>query len=189
MKSPCECVHVRIFEAITCRTMCNWPASAASDRGRHPACPSMRSARTCVAHSEGITHEPRFLRAVLHHALRQPASACGSGWRCASRWATDPNGSTAFGWMFGLIAGAVLVAVGVIASLWHLGKPARVWRAFSQWRSSWMSREGVFAIACFASCGPALPRHVGVGTADGPTRLDRRTAGDRLRLRRCIPRR
>lgn len=54
------------------------------------------------------------------------------------------------GWVLGLIAGAALVAAGVIASLWHLGKPARVWRAFSQWRSSWMSREGVFAIACFA---------------------------------------
>jgi DMSO reductase anchor subunit len=54
------------------------------------------------------------------------------------------------GWVLGLFAGAALVAIGVIASLWHLGKPARVWRAFSQWRSSWMSREGVFAIACFA---------------------------------------
>ena len=54
------------------------------------------------------------------------------------------------GWVFGLMAGAVLVAIGVTASLWHLGKPARVWRAFSQWRTSWMSREGVFAIVCFA---------------------------------------
>jgi sulfite dehydrogenase (quinone) subunit SoeC len=62
-----------------------------------------------------------------------------------------PEWFDGLGWMFGLIAGAVLVAVGVIASLWHLGKPARVWRAFSQWRSSWMSREGVFAIACFVS--------------------------------------
>lgn len=51
------------------------------------------------------------------------------------------------GWVFGLIAGAVLVGTGVLASLWHLGKPMRVWRAFSQWRSSWMSREGVFAVA------------------------------------------
>lgn len=54
------------------------------------------------------------------------------------------------GWALGLITGGVLVATGVIASLWHLGKPMRVWRAFSQWRSSWMSREGVFAIACMA---------------------------------------
>lgn len=54
------------------------------------------------------------------------------------------------GWALGLITGGVLVAIGVIASLWHLGKPMRVWRAFSQWRSSWMSREGVFAIASMA---------------------------------------
>lgn len=60
-----------------------------------------------------------------------------------------PEWFEGLGWMFGLVVGAVLVAVGVIASLRHLGKPARVWRAFSQWRSSWMSREGVFAIACF----------------------------------------
>ncbi|TXI47091.1 MAG: hypothetical protein E6Q50_14255 [Lysobacter sp.] len=54
------------------------------------------------------------------------------------------------GWALGLIAGAALVVIGTLASLWHLGKPTRVWRAFSQWRSSWMSREGVFALAAFA---------------------------------------
>ena len=60
------------------------------------------------------------------------------------------------GWALGLIAGGVLVATGVIASLWHLGKPMRVWRAFSQWRSSWMSREGVFAIACMGVAASAV---------------------------------
>lgn len=60
-----------------------------------------------------------------------------------------PEWFDGLGWALGLIAGGVLVAAGVIASLWHLGKPLRVWRAFSQWRSSWMSREGVFAIAAF----------------------------------------
>lgn len=61
-----------------------------------------------------------------------------------------PQWFDGLGWMLGLLAAAALVAAGVIASLWHLGKPARVWRAFSQWRSSWMSREGVFAVAAFA---------------------------------------
>ena len=51
------------------------------------------------------------------------------------------------GWFFALLLGAVLTTIGIVASLWHLGKPLRVWRAFSQWRTSWMSREGVMAVA------------------------------------------
>lgn len=54
------------------------------------------------------------------------------------------------GWFFALLLGAVLTTIGIVASLWHLGKPMRVWRAFSQWRSSWMSREGVMAVATLA---------------------------------------
>lgn len=54
-------------------------------------------------------------------------------------------------WAFALLAGAALTTAGIVASLWHLGKPARVWRAFSQWRTSWMSREGVMALAALAA--------------------------------------
>ena len=43
----------------------------------------------------------------------------------------------------GLGAGFLLVSSGLASSLGHLGKPERAWRAFSQWRSSWLSREGV----------------------------------------------
>jgi DMSO reductase anchor subunit len=52
-----------------------------------------------------------------------------------------------------LALGALLAASGLVSSLLHLGKPARAWRAFSQWRSSWLSREGLFAVATF---GPVL---------------------------------
>ena len=38
-----------------------------------------------------------------------------------------------------------LIGAGIIASTWHLGHPERAWRALSQWRSSWLSREGVLA--------------------------------------------
>jgi len=47
----------------------------------------------------------------------------------------------------------VLVSVGLVSSLFHLGKPQRAWRAFSQWRTSWLSREGVAAVATYV---PAL---------------------------------
>lgn len=35
----------------------------------------------------------------------------------------------------------LLLAAGLIASFFHLGRPERAWRAASQWRSSWLSRE------------------------------------------------
>lgn len=46
-----------------------------------------------------------------------------------------------------LALGFVLTTVGLLSSLAHLGKPLRAWRAFSQWRSSWLSREGVMSMA------------------------------------------
>ena len=47
-----------------------------------------------------------------------------------------------------LAAGALFAVTGLFSSVAHLGKPMRAWRAFSQWRSSWLSREGVLALAC-----------------------------------------
>ena len=49
----------------------------------------------------------------------------------------------------GLMIGLVVAAIGLSLSLFHLGHPERAWRALSQWRSSWLSREGVLAIATF----------------------------------------
>jgi DMSO reductase anchor subunit len=43
----------------------------------------------------------------------------------------------------------VFAAGGLMSSVFHLGRPERAWRAFSQWRSSWLSREGVMAVATF----------------------------------------
>ncbi len=42
-----------------------------------------------------------------------------------------------------------LIVTGLISSTGHLGRPERAWRALSQWRSSWLSREGVMAILTF----------------------------------------
>ncbi len=52
---------------------------------------------------------------------------------------------------FGISLG--LVSLGLLASTAHLGHPERAWRAFSQWRSSWLSREGVAAMLTYI---PAL---------------------------------
>ncbi|MGC4024089.1 MAG: dimethyl sulfoxide reductase anchor subunit [Mesorhizobium sp.] len=41
------------------------------------------------------------------------------------------------------------ICVGLLSSTLHLGNPQRAWRALSQWRSSWLSREGVMALASF----------------------------------------
>ena len=45
------------------------------------------------------------------------------------------------------------ITIGLMSSSLHLGHPERSWRAFSQWRSSWLSREGVSSMATYA---PAL---------------------------------
>jgi sulfite dehydrogenase (quinone) subunit SoeC len=49
-----------------------------------------------------------------------------------------------------LIVGATLAVAGLLSSTLHLGRPERAWRAFSQWRTSWLSREGVFSVLTFA---------------------------------------
>ena len=48
-----------------------------------------------------------------------------------------------------LVAGFVFASVGLLASVAHLGQPQRAWRALSQWRSSWLSREGIAALLTF----------------------------------------
>lgn len=67
-----------------------------------------------------------------------------------------PLGAVPQGPGFGLAALALalaLVTAGLLASLFHLGRPERAWRALSQWRSSWLSREGVAALLTYI---PAL---------------------------------
>lgn len=46
-----------------------------------------------------------------------------------------------------------LISAGLLSSAGHLGRPERAWRAFSQWRSSWLSREGVASVATFMPAG------------------------------------
>lgn len=48
---------------------------------------------------------------------------------------------------FGLAVG------GLMASTFHLGHPERAMKAFTQWRSSWLSREGVAAVLALLVMG------------------------------------
>ena len=55
-----------------------------------------------------------------------------------------PTGLSAFIWF----AIAYVAAVGgLLASTFHLGHPERAIKAFSQWKTSWLSREGIAAVA------------------------------------------
>lgn len=47
-----------------------------------------------------------------------------------------------------------LAVIGLLASTFHLGNPQRAWRAFTQWRTSWLSREGWAAVAALLLLAP-----------------------------------
>lgn len=59
------------------------------------------------------------------------------------------------GWVgFVFFALAFLLAgCGLIASTFHLGRPERALKAFTQWRSSWLSREAWAALAAMSVMG------------------------------------
>ncbi|MGE4612568.1 MAG: DmsC/YnfH family molybdoenzyme membrane anchor subunit [Paracoccaceae bacterium] len=62
----------------------------------------------------------------------------------------DVSGWVAF--TFVAIAYA-LAGGGLLSSLFHLGHPERFLKAFTQWRSSWLSREGVLSMAAMGVFG------------------------------------
>lgn len=61
------------------------------------------------------------------------------------------TGLAAFGMFF--VAYALAVG-GLLASTSHLGRPARAVFAFSQWRTSWLSREGVASVLTLLVMAP-----------------------------------
>lgn len=65
-------------------------------------------------------------------------------------------------WLWGL--GYGMTIIGLLASTLHLGRPERALLAFSQWRSSWLSREAWAAVASLLLLAPAaLAALTGVG--------------------------
>ncbi len=71
---------------------------------------------------------------------------------------------------FGIVAfgaGFALVTAGLLSSTFHLGHPERAWRALTQWRTSWLSREGVMAVLTFIPTGLYAIGWVYLGRTDG----------------------
>ena len=71
---------------------------------------------------------------------------------------------------FGFVALAtafVLATAGLVSSVFHLGRPERAWRAFSQWRSSWLSREGVMSVMTFVPAAIFAIGWIFFGVTDG----------------------
>ena len=76
-----------------------------------------------------------------------------------------PASSLAFA-LVAVVLALALITIGLLASTLHLGHPERAWRAFSQWRSSWLSREGVASVLTYI---PALAfAAVWSGLVDAP---------------------
>lgn len=70
-------------------------------------------------------------------------SGMGFGYMALLATVNDYTGAAAF-WHWAM--GYFLAVVGLFASAMHLGNPQRAWRAFTQWRSSWLSREAWGAV-------------------------------------------
>lgn len=82
------------------------------------------------------------------------ASGAGYGllfWLAVSVLTGSVTGDSAA--LVALSLALLLITAGLLSSTLHLGHPERAIRAFSQWRSSWLSREGVAAIATYVPAG------------------------------------
>jgi len=61
-----------------------------------------------------------------------------------------PAGGLAF-YVVGSVVALALLAVGLVASFFHLARPERAWRSAAQWRTSWLSREVIVLPAFMAA--------------------------------------
>ena len=64
----------------------------------------------------------------------------GLGYPDVAGWVAFVYGALALG----------LAGIGLLASLLHLGNPQRFLKAFTQWRTSWLSREAVLSVLTMA---------------------------------------
>jgi sulfite dehydrogenase (quinone) subunit SoeC len=81
------------------------------------------------------------------------ASGFGLGltvWLILAEWCRNcAAGISKETFFVGAIFAFVFVTAGLISSTLHLANPKNAWRAFSRFRTSWLSREGVFSIVFY----------------------------------------
>jgi DMSO reductase anchor subunit len=89
-------------------------------------------------------------------------SGLGFGFLAFLGWgAMQPSGWAAF-FLWGL--GYGLAVAGLLASTFHLGNPKNALKAFTQWRTSWLSREAWASVATLLTLAPvALSDIFGLG--------------------------
>lgn len=103
-----------------------------------------------MACSDGSTACSRNWAELMHPAVSviifTVLSGCGFGliFLIGLGW---PQSAGPLRIMFVVALAGGLATAGLLASTFHLGRPERAWRAFSQWRTSWLSREGILAVA------------------------------------------
>jgi DMSO reductase anchor subunit len=76
-------------------------------------------------------------------------TASGLGYGLVMLLGLDILDSAAISTRIAYLVALILIGAGLLSSTLHLGNPQRAWRALSQWRSSWLSREGAMAIVTF----------------------------------------
>ena len=93
-------------------------------------------------------------------------SGLGFGFLAVLGWgAVVPAGWAAF-FLWGL--GYGLAVAGLLAATFHLGNPKNGLKAFSQWRTSWLSREAWASVASLVLLAPvALSDWLGLGLPRG----------------------
>lgn len=109
----------------------------------------------CFTVLSGVGYGAWFLQGMgwMIGAICGPRSTSASG-------VTFALCSVPFATPTGLVLAYLLVSAGLLFSLGHLGKPRRAWRALSQWRSSWLSREGVAALLTLIPATLLLARSI-----------------------------
>ena len=135
-------------------------------RSRHaPAAPTALApvaadGRRCTRCCAGSTACCRARPPTMHPALSVIVftTASGAGYGLLALLRRAGAGRLAAGrdpWFGAAALGAalLLVTAGLLSSTAHLGHPERAWRALSQWRTSWLSREGVAALATYVPAG------------------------------------